>query len=281
MSVVVPVRNGLPWLEEQLAALFSQDCSEPWEVIVADNGSTDRSRSVAREAGERGHPVRSIDASAVHGPAAARNAGARAAAGDLLVFCDADDIVQPGWLSACVRALEQSEAAGGVFDSWSLNGRPPPSPLVFAVPPAMRQFGFLQAGLSSNLAVRRQPFEEVGGFAEDLTVGEDTDLCWRLQLAGYRFVVAEDAVVARRDRSGFKEVLARFIAYGRCGPALYRRYRGTGLRREVATAAKSWAWLLLSLPRLANPERRTKWAEIAGWRAGRLYGSIAQRTFFP
>ncbi len=43
ISVVVPVRNGMPWLEQQLRALAEQDCDEPWEVIVANNNSTDES----------------------------------------------------------------------------------------------------------------------------------------------------------------------------------------------------------------------------------------------
>jgi hypothetical protein len=171
--------------------------------------------------------------------------------------------------------------AGGVFDSWSLNGLEAPSPSIFATPPALRQFGFLEAGLSSNLAVRRAAFDEVGGFDESLHVGEDTDLCWRLQLRGYRFKVAGDAVVARRERSGFQQVLRRFTAYGRCGPVLYRRYRKSGQKPEFALAAKSWAWLIVSVPRLAHRDQRTRWAEIAGWRAGRLYESVRQRVFFP
>jgi GT2 family glycosyltransferase len=281
ISVIVPVRNGMPWLSEQLTALARQDCPERFEVIVADNGSTDRSVSLVDEMARGGQAVRSVDASAVRGPAAARNAGVRAATGDLLAFCDADDVVQPGWLGACVKVLDQADIAGGVFDSWSLNGLDAPSPPVFATPPALRQFGFLEAGLSSNLAVRRAAFEQVGGFDESLHVGEDTDLCWRLQLAGYRFEVAEDAVVARRERSGFQQVLRRFTAYGRCGPVLYRRYRDSGQKHELALAAKSWAWLFVSVPQLVHHDQRIRWAEVAGWRAGRIYESLRQRVFFP
>ena len=281
ISVIIPVRNGLPWLREQLGALVNQVCADDWEVIVADNGSTDRSVEVVQEFADRGLPVRSLDASAVRGPAAARNAGVRAACGDLLAFCDADDVVQPGWLAACVRALAEADVAGGVFDAWSLNSLQAPSPPVFATPPALRQFGFLQAGLSSNLAIRRRAFDEVGGFDEEMEVGEDTDLCWRLQLSGHRFTIAGDAIVMRRDRTGFKQVLSRFTAYGRCGPVLYRRYKDSGAKREIAIAAKTWVWLAASLPGLVHRDRRIQWAEIAGWRFGRLYESLRQGVFFP
>ena len=102
-------------------------------MVVVDNGSTDASVTVGR-LGRRFRAVRWIDGSRIPGPGAARNAGVRAAGGDLLAFCDADDMVQPGWLAACVSALADADVAAGVFDFWSLNGlgirpssRPPPA----------------------------------------------------------------------------------------------------------------------------------------------------------
>jgi len=282
ISVIVAVRNGMPWLEEQLQALAEQQCNEPWEVVVADNGSTDESRLVVEEWANRAPMIRLIDASKVRGPGAARNAGVRKAQGELLAFCDADDIVQPGWLAGHVLALADAEVAAGVFDVWSLNGRVPPSPPTpVIIPDAMSQFGFLPAGGSGNLALRRHAFEDAGGFAEEMMTGEDIDLCWRLQLRGHRYVVTSDAVVARRDQRGFKAVYRRFTAYGRCGPVLYRRYRADGLRRDLTVAAKTWVWLALSMPQLLRPQRRTRWASIAGWRTGRLAESLRQRIFFP
>jgi glycosyltransferase involved in cell wall biosynthesis len=281
ISVIVPVRNGMPWLDEQLRALVDQECSEPWEVVVADNGSTDESRSVVQQWAARVQRIRLVDASIVKGPGAARNAGARAARGDLLAFCDADDVVQPGWLAGHVIALAGADFSGGVFDFWSLNARPAPSPLTHATPSTVSQFGFLPAVTSNNLALRRPVFEQVGGFAEDLMTGEDIDLSWRLQLAGHRCVVTTDAVVARRDRRGFWRVFGRFIAYGQCGPALYRRYRADGLKRNLTLAMKTWIWLALMTPRLVQPDVREQWATIAGWRIGRLLGSLQQRVFFP
>jgi glycosyltransferase involved in cell wall biosynthesis len=281
ISVIVPVRNGMPWLDDQLRALVAQECSEPWEVVVADNGSTDESRSVVQEWAARVEKIRLVDASIVKGPGAARNAGARAARGELLAFCDADDVVQPGWLAGHVIALAGADFSGGVFDSWSLNARPAPSPLIHSMPSAVSQFGFLPAVTSNNLALRRPVFESVGGFAEDLMTGEDIDLSWRLQLAGHRCVVTKDSVVARRDRGSFLKVLGRFIAYGQCGPTLYRRYRADGLRRDLTVAVKTWIWLALTTPRLVQPDFRVQWASIAGWRIGRLLGSLRQRVFFP
>ena len=278
ISAIVPVLNGMPWLEDQLRALTSQECDVEWEVVIADNGSTDASPLVARQWADRHHRVRWIDASSEPGASAARNAGVRAARGDLLAFCDADDVVQPGWLAGCARALDTFDVVAGVFDFWSLNGHEALPP----VPASMQQYSFLPAGLSANLAVRRGAFEAVGGFSPELVTGEDIDLCWRLQTEGFRFGVEFGAVVSKRSRPGFVEVFRQGAAFGRGGPVLYRRHRGAGARRSLAGAAKSWFWLVARLPLLLkSPAERSQWARAAGVRTGRLVGSVRERVFFP
>jgi len=280
ISVIIPVRNGMPWLETQLRALVEQECDEPWEVIIANNNSTDRSGSVAREWVNRFHAMRVVDASNARGPGGTRNAGVVEAQGDLLAFCDADDIVQQGWLSAHVAALADADISAGVFDYWSLNQQPAPSPLAYAPPPATTLFHFLPAAGSGNLAIRRRAFEELGGFADDLMTGEDFDLSWRSQLSGHRFFLNAEAVVARRDQQGFRAMLKRYISYGRCGPILFRRFQAKGLQRELVLAAKTWVWLVVSSPMLIRPEFRDHWARTAGWRAGRLLESAKLRILF-
>lgn len=280
ISVIVPVRNGMPWLEHQLRALTEQECPESWELVVADNNSTDESRLVAQEWASRSHMIRVVDASTAIGPGGTRNAGVEAARGEFLAFCDADDVVQPGWLAAHASALGESDVSAGVFDFWSLNGLAMPSPLVYAPPPGMSLFGYLPAAGSGNLAVRRRTFEDIGGFTEQMMTGEDFDLSWRAQLSGHRFVLSTGAVVARRDQQGFEAVFRRYTAYGRCGPVLYRRFRADGLQRELAVALKTWVWLIVSTPRLFQPEFRDRWARIAGWRLGRLSESARQGVLF-
>ncbi len=277
ISVVLPVRDGLPWLDAQLDALTAQHCDVPWEIVVADNGSSDGSVALARAWADRSGRIRVLDASTTPGPAAARNAGVRAARGDLLAFCDADDVVQPGWLQACVGALADSDVVAGAFDMASLNGTGVHEP----APAATTQLGFLPAGLAANLAVRRPAFEAVGGFCEELFVGEDIDLSWRLQLEGYRFSVARGAVVAKREPPGLGPLFRRAVAYGRCGPRLYRRYRRRGARRDLVGTVKSWAWLVVSVPRLGRADVRRRWVRAAGVRLGRLVGSAGERVFFP
>lgn len=277
ISVVVPVRNGMPWIEHQLRALVAQQIEVDWEVVVADNGSDDGTRSCVLAWSERYPHIHLVDASARRGPGAARNTGVGVARGRLLAFCDADDVVRPGWLASMTTALADADLVAGVFDFSALDGVPQSIP----VPAATRQLGFLPFALGANFAVRREAFEAVQGFCEELSPGEDVDLCWRLQLAGYRFAVTADAAVEKRGRTGVGPIFHAALAYGRCGPQLYGRYRADGMRRDMRGAAKAWVWLVVASPGLVKPKRRGQWVRTFGIRAGRLAGSVHRRVIFP
>ena len=277
ISVVVPVRNGMPWLEYQLRALSAQEVPVAWEVMVADNGSQDETRICVKRWSERDPRIHLVDASARPGAAAARNIGVRSARGRLLAFCDADDVVRPGWIASMVTALSNADLVAGVFDFGALDG----SPSALPVPAATRQLGFLPFGLSANLAAPRDVFEAIHGFDEALSPEEDVDLCWRLQLAGNRFAVATDAVVEKRERAPGLPTFRGAWAYGRCGPRLYARYRSQGMRRDLRGAAKAWVWLVAALPTLVMRSRRRQWVRTLAIRSGRLAGSVHLLVFFP
>jgi GT2 family glycosyltransferase len=277
ISVVIAVRDGMPWLDEQLTAVSEQQCSGEWEVVVADNGSTDSSPRVVSAWAERFSRMRLVDASSRPGPAAARNIGAAFARGELLAFCDADDVVHPGWLQAMSAALAESDVVAGALEHGWLNGAPATTPL----PVATRQLGQIPAGLGANLGVRRSAFESVGGFDEELRVAEDIDLCWRLQFAGYKFATSIDAVVSKRERETASEIFRHGVTHGKSGPRLYRKHHASGVRRDFRGTAKSWLWLVAEIPWLYRRELRRRWLRAAGVRVGRLAGSVENRVFFP
>ncbi len=79
VSVVLACRNAEKYLARQLDALASQACSEPWELVISDNGSTDRSKWILEEFRPRFPRMVVIDSSTCVGPGAVRNAGVRAA----------------------------------------------------------------------------------------------------------------------------------------------------------------------------------------------------------
>jgi glycosyltransferase involved in cell wall biosynthesis len=277
VSVVLPVLNGMPWVDMQLEAISAQELPCDWEVVVADNGSDDGTRSCVERWAQRDARFHWVDASARPGAGGARNIGVEFASGQKLAFCDADDIVQPGWLGAIVTELADADLVAGVFDFGSLHGHPVSEP----IPAATRQMGFLPFALGANMAVRRDAFEAVHGFREDIPASEDTDLSWRLQLAGYRFAVAADASVAKREQPDGMPTFRGAWAYGRCAPLLYRHYRAKGMKRDYRGAVKTWVWLLVAVPGLVRPARRHQWVRSFGIRAGRLTGSITYHAFFP
>jgi GT2 family glycosyltransferase len=246
-------------------------------VIVADNGSTDSSREVAQRWQERSERFRLVDASQHTGPAAARNIGVKTATGDHIAFCDSDDVVRPGWIQAMHKALSQTDVVAGSFEFGSLNGRRELPPQLAVT----RQLGQIPAGLAANLGVRRSLFDAVDGFDESLRVGEDVDLCWRIQFAGGSFGVAPDAVVSKRERGTPTEMFRQGLAHGASGPRLFAKHRASGIRRDYYAVFRSWGWLVLTAPLLYTADFRRRWLRVAGVRLGRISGSLHQRVFFP
>ena len=285
VSVVIPAFNEARHLAGQLRALAAQDYEGELEVLVADNGSTDGTPDVARRVGgEVLAHLRVIDASERPGPSVARNAGARAAVGDLVLFCDADDVADPDWVREMVAALESSPLVGGRLEAEALND---PRLLAWRSPPAQthlpRAEGYLPFAMGSNMGVRADVLRKLGGFDEDLDrSGEEPDLCWRAQLAGDTLGFAPDAVVHYRLRPGLRPLLRQRRNWGLGSVDLYVRFRRHGMPRSSVTAAlRRWLELLLSAPlALASTERRGRWAARLAYRYGRVRGSIEHRTLY-
>src|SRR5215468_11366155 len=121
LSVIIPCYNGVGTIATQLEALAKQDWSEPWEVIVSDNGSTDDSVAIVEKYRSKLPHLRVVDASAKRGAPYAINVGARAATGDAIAVCDADDEIAPGWVAAIGEALSRHEFVASRFEFRKLN----------------------------------------------------------------------------------------------------------------------------------------------------------------
>jgi GT2 family glycosyltransferase len=286
ISVVMPVHNAAGVVGEQLDALAGQAYSGAWELVVADNGSTDGSRAMVERWRDRIPGLRVIDASARRGAAAARNLGAGAAGGDGLAFCDADDVVAPGWLATLARALEGHDFVAGTCDHEALNPGATANwharSFETELPVTM---GFLPYATSANMAVSRAAFLEAGGFDEGFArvraAGEDIDLSWRLQLGGHRLHFEPDALVYYRHRHHLREVWRQNLHYGMADVLLYKRYRAHGLRpRPLRQALRGFRGLLVRAPALVRPGSRGLWLRDAGHRLGRVRGSVHERVLF-
>ena len=121
LSVIVPCYNEANTIATQLEALTKQAWSEPWEVIVSDNGSTDYSLAIVETYRSKLPHLRIVDASTKRGAPHAINVGVQAATGGAIAVCDADDEVAPGWVAAIGEALARHDFVASRFDFTKLN----------------------------------------------------------------------------------------------------------------------------------------------------------------
>jgi glycosyltransferase involved in cell wall biosynthesis len=276
VSVVVPVHNAASTLPALLRSLAAQDCEEPYEVVVSDDGSTDASVAVAR--GFAGALDTTIHPAPVRaGAAAALNGGVALARAPILAFCDADDVAHESWLRAlCAAARENALVAGAVHHL--------DAPEQSMDLEALRSYyGHLPWSPSANLAVTRDAFDSVGGFSESL-VSYDADLCWRLAARGVTLTHEPAAIVFKRHRSGARATFRQYLRYGLDHPLLFRRHRHAGMPRRGPSdvALRYAATAAIAARALRHP--RSPIALLAAARAGqdlgRLIGSIRWRSLY-
>ena len=282
LSVIIPCFNAAATIGEQLDALAEQDWTEPWELIIADNGSTDGTLRVVEPYRERIRHLRVVDAPGRKGAEHARNEGVKVARGSLLAFCDADDVVAPDWVGAVARALEQHDLVACRLDGARLN-----DPAVLEIRPCPQQDGlmrfkysdFLPFASTCGLGVRRSAFEQLDGFDETLFLGGDIDFCWRAQLQGFNLQFVPEALVHYRMRSDLRGIYQQTFYYAMWTVPVYTRYLEHGMPPVPwQRGARMWLRLLLRLPWLARRASRTKWLKQFAYRWGLVRGSIRWRT---
>jgi glycosyltransferase involved in cell wall biosynthesis len=282
LSVVIPCLNGAQTLPELFDALADQALDEEWEVVVADNGSDDGTVAVIERYQERLPQLRIVDASARRGQSFAMNTGAGAARGEWLAFCDADDVVGAGWLSAVARALARHELISYAQDEARLN----PAWLqesrerIFSYSLPTTWFPpFVPFSGAGCMAMHRAVFEELGGFDEEMPL-EDLDFCLKAHLRGRQLVLAPEAVLHYRYRQTYGGIFRQAYAYGLGVAAVQRRYKQPGERypKQRRWLITGWRPMLWRLPRAFRRAHRAKIVWQLGWQWGRYRGSIKYRV---
>jgi glycosyltransferase involved in cell wall biosynthesis/4-amino-4-deoxy-L-arabinose transferase-like glycosyltransferase len=199
-SVIVPVYNGEEHLGRCLDALQASSVA-PLEIIVVDDGSTDRSGELARAKG-----VSVISTGSRSGPAHARNRGAGEARGDILVFIDADVAVHPDTLEKILAAFSAQldlQALMGSYDD------APAERSVISLYKNLLHHYVHQQGRRRALtfwagcgAVRRRTYLELGGMNETYTRPsiEDIEMGYRLHQRGYQCELHRDVQATHLKR---------------------------------------------------------------------------------
>jgi GT2 family glycosyltransferase len=225
VSVVVPARDAQDTLPALLRELMAQVAGrEDAEAIVVDSGSRDRTAELAASAGAR------VVFESCPGAPAARNAGVRAARGELIVFLDSDCVPRADWLDTLVRGLRDAPQFGAVGGkivaarSTNLLQRHAERSAYINQEEGFRD-PFLPYLLTANCCYRRAALEKLGGFDEGLRSGEDTDLSWRMQLQlGLGVELVEDAVVEHVHRTTLRGLWSQWVRYGWGGVQLDERF---------------------------------------------------------
>lgn len=217
VSVIIPMFNGASSIGRQLDALAAQEASVAWEVVIADNGSTDDSREVVlARVPSYPVPLSVVDASQKQGIAYARNTAVKYSKGVKLLFCDCDDEVSTTWVQSGSDALTMNDAVSG-----PVRDIDDPSKVEW---PARTSFGYLLRG--ANFGARRASYDHVGGLDESLPAygGEDIDFSLRCSDAKFRIGIPEGMLVNFRPARTVGESLKKVYRSGHAEVAIWRKH---------------------------------------------------------
>lgn len=200
LSLIIPCFNAERYIARCLDSILASKFSA-YEIIVVDDHSQDQSPSIIRQY----QPLPQIKAVFLNqnqGPAQARNIGTRLATGNYLFFLDIDTKIAPNCLNHIVAKLESSPKVGAIQACLETGGH---FLTFFGFPyeiPVSKQEKLIFGARSAGLAIRKKLFEKIGGFDEDYFIyGEDTDLSWRVWLAGYQVIFLPQAKVYHFQKS--------------------------------------------------------------------------------
>ncbi len=263
VSIIVPVYNGTATIAECLESFAAQSYpGHDIEVFIVDDGSTDGTPEfVERLVGQwdEQKPHVTVLRQAHQGPAAARNRGAAAAAGEFLLFTDADCVAEQDWVEQMVSPFQSPEVAAvkGAYRTRqrSLVAR-------FAQAEFDARYRLLAAAryvdvvFSYSAAFRRELFIGIGGFDTTFPVAdnEDTELSYRVASAGHKIVFNPRAIIYHRHPATLKQYLRkkysraywRMMVYKRFpGKAVRDSYTPQSLKIQIATVYLALSGLLL------------------------------------
>jgi O-antigen biosynthesis protein len=223
VSVVVCAYNAERTMDKCLASLEVLNYPD-YEVIVVNDGSRDRTLAISES-----HPYCRIVSQENQGLSVARNVGAEAATGEIVAYTDSDCVADPDWLDYLVATMERKglAACGGP------NFSPAETSLVpeaVAVSPGAPCHVLLDDEIAEhiagcNMAFRRDVLLGIGGFDPIFrAAGDDVDICWRLQDAGYAIGYSAAAFVWHFRRNTVKAYIGQQRGYGKAEALVFGRH---------------------------------------------------------
>jgi len=269
ISVIVCTHNRCELLRESFRSLLAQDyCAQDYELIVVDNNSTDGTRDVFEEFAikRNGLHVRYVMEEKI-GLSHARNRGIAEAQGDIMAFIDDDARAEKSWLSQLVKVYSEEKDAGCVGGRVILDWyaekpfwwQPELDEVFNGINYSDKRIvlSHPRYPYGTNISYKADILEKVGLFGTDLgrigsklLAGEETELCLRIEKAGYKIFYEPSAVVYHRvepDKLTKSYIRKRAIWHGRSQALIELKHFGREyVRKKSLGCFKSLLWWIRS-----------------------------------
>jgi cellulose synthase/poly-beta-1,6-N-acetylglucosamine synthase-like glycosyltransferase len=212
VSVVVPVLNEAHSVGALIRSLLSQT-RHPAEIVIADGGSTDGTRSILDDLAAAHPEIRVVDGPG--GRSENRNAAIAAATGEVLACTDAGCIPEPTWLERLIEPFDRgAQWVGGFYrPQGPTTGSTSAGVLMTMVREEVDPASYVPSGASQ--AFRRVVWETVGGFPEGMIAAEDTVFGERARRAGFHAVFVPEALVVWTPPAGMRAMAAKAFLWGK------------------------------------------------------------------
>jgi glycosyltransferase involved in cell wall biosynthesis len=257
VSVIVPVRNEEHSIRALLDSLLGQT-RRPDEIVITDGGSSDATAQIVGEYIKRGDPVQLIRERAAL-PGRGRNVAIAHSSGEWLAFADSGTRPVPGWLGLLVERVERDPGVDMVYgamepvvDSFFKEC----AAIAYLPPPSEVAGGRARPNSLASALLRREVWQAVGGFREDLRSAEDILFMDSVAEKNFRIVHEPRALVHWNIQPTPGRTFRRFVTYSRHNirAGLWRRWQSAVFKRYALLALSMlpvfWfgvRWLLASL----------------------------------
>ncbi len=292
VSVIVPVYKGGKYIQGILDSVLKSRILD-FEILVVDDGTNKEDKKILASY-EKEKRVRIIDLNGNYGPARARNVGVRKSFGKYIFFLDVDTKVKIDVFKIGVSFFERNESVGviqarllredGKIDTaghfLSFLG----FPYEIGVGEEKSKHGeerLIFGARSAGMMIKRKAFLRAGGFDEDyLIYGEETDLCWRVWLAGYEVFYVPSLEIWHFGKSSMgKETRVRVAYEGAKNNLNYLLKNGSGKMLWWMIPGHVLGWLVLGFKFLPEGRWKMSWGVARGlfWNCLNIFKTIKKR----